>query len=510
MICRFTGAHKNKIENYPLNSNQMNQTISKLLFVASISFSVFTAIAQETNHPNIIFILADDFGYHSLNCYGAKKSLVRTPHIDDIAEQGMMFTNAYTAASICTPTRYSFLMGRYPWRSSLKYGVSGVESPLLPDPNRATIADLLKDHGYNTAAIGKWHLGYGKTGQLEEYTGTLKPGPLDLGFDYHFGVPQNHGDKMGVFIENDHIYGLRSDKIEAYSRTFYGPQYYGFDAPQRVNTQTMEVLTDKAVDWLSLQGNETPFFLYFAPVAVHHPITPSNYMRGMSNCGPYGDFIQDLDWSVGRILQTLAYKGLLENSVIIFTSDNGGEIPSNKPKAPEIQAVNAGLKINGDLRGDKHTIWEGGTRVPFIVSWSGKVKEGSVSSDIIAVMDVFATVADITGSGLPEDRNVAPDALSFFSSLMGKNNRPPRTSIVTSDMHGMLALRMGEWKYIDNTLPKELPEHRRKQIKTPLDPQLYNLSKDPAEEHNLYDQHPDKVKELLAELNRVRNLPSTR
>ena len=313
----------------------MRNSKLKLILVSLLAFNVFTVKAHDASKPNIIFILADDFGYTSLNCYGADKSLVRTPYIDRIAEKGMSFRNAYTAASVCTPTRYSFIMGRYPWRSALKYGTWGVEGPLLPDPDRFTIADLLKEEGYHTAAIGKWHLGYGKTGELEEYTGTLTPGPLDLGFDYHFGVPQNHGDKMGVFIENDHIYGIRSDKIQPYSRTFYGPQYYGFDAPQRVNIECMEVLTDKTIDWLSLQSSETPFFLYFAPVAVHHPITPSNYMRGMSDCGPYGDFIQDLDWSVGRIIQTLEYKGLLDNSIIIFTSDNGGEIPGDKPEAPE-------------------------------------------------------------------------------------------------------------------------------------------------------------------------------
>ncbi|HSH19151.1 MAG TPA: sulfatase-like hydrolase/transferase, partial [Draconibacterium sp.] len=325
----------------------MNSGILKTILILIISCNFIITRAQESNKTNIVFILADDFVYTSLNCYGADKNLVRTPTIDRIAEEGMMFTNAYAAASVCTPTRYSFLMGEYPWRSQLKYGVWGVESPLLPDPERTTIADWLKSEGYNTAAIGKWHLGYGTSGKLEEYTGTLKPGPLELGFDYHFGVPQNHGDKMGVYIENDHIYGIRSDKIQPYSRTFYGPQYYGFDAPQRANIETMEDLTDKTIDWLSLQSSEKPFFLYFAPVAVHHPITPSNYMRGMSECGPYGDFIQDLDWSVARILQTLEYKGLLENSIIIFTSDNGGEIPQNKPEAPEIQAVNMGLKING-------------------------------------------------------------------------------------------------------------------------------------------------------------------
>jgi len=333
---------------------------------------------------------------------------------------------------------------------------------------------------------------------------------LDLGFDYHFGVPSNHGDKMGVFIENDHIYGLRSNKIQPYSRTFYGPQYYGFDAPQCVDIKTMEDLTDKTIDWLSLQSSEKPFFLYFAPVAVHHPITPSNYMKGMSECGPYGDFIQDLDWSVARIIQTLEYKGLLENTIIIFTSDNGGEIPWDKPEAPEILAIKFGLKINGDLRGDKHTIWEGGTRVPFIVSWPGKVKEGAVSDDIIAVMDVFATIADITGKGLPEDRKVAPDSYSFYPSLLGQKNKHARTSIVTADMNGLQAVRMGEWKYIDNSLPESLPDNRRKSYSVPLKLQLYNLSTDPAESINVVDENPEIAKKMADELNKIRARESTR
>jgi arylsulfatase A-like enzyme len=485
----------------------MKTLFFKPVLVLLICFNVFFTTAQEPGQPNIVVILADDFGYTSLNCYGAEKSLVRTPNIDGIADKGMKFTNAYTAASVCTPTRYSLVMGRYPWRTRMKYGVWGY-TPMLPDPERETIADWLKERGYNTAAIGKWHLGYGKTREMKELAGTLKPSPLDLGFDYHFGVPQNHGDRTGVFIENDHIYGIRSKKIQPYSRTFYGPVYEGFDAPQRVNIETMEVLTEKSIDWLSLQSGETPFFLYFAPVAVHHPITPSNYMRGMSDCGPYGDFIQDLDWSVGRILRTLEYKGLLENTIIIFTSDNGGEIPGNRPEAPEIQAINAGLKINGDLRGDKHTIWEGGTRVPFIVSWPGKVKEGTVSDDIIAVMDIFATVADITGDGLPEDKNVAPDSYSFYNSLMGQNNH--RTSIVTADMHGMQALRMGDWKYIDNVLPENYPEQRKKRIDFPLELQLYNLSEDLSESRNVYDDNSKIVKKMTEELERIRSQESSR
>ncbi len=237
-------------------------TLAVFLLAMAVTSTTLAAGQKDKTRPNIIFILADDFGYSSLNSYGAEKSLLRTPHIDRIAEQGMRFTNASTPASICTPTRYGFLTGRYPWRSRLKYGVTHIFSELLPDTNRITIADWLNERGYHTAAIGKWHLGYGqaydetesnspiRAVEPVEYTKKVSPGPLDLGFDYHFGVPQNHDDALAVFIENDHIYGIRSDKIHPYSRSFYGQRYIGYDAPQRVNEDVMEVLTDKSVDWI--------------------------------------------------------------------------------------------------------------------------------------------------------------------------------------------------------------------------------------------------------------------
>lgn len=458
--------------------------------------------------PNIVFILADDLGYGSVNAYGADKTLVRTPHIDRMAEAGMRFTDAHTPASVCTPTRYGLLTGRYPWRSSLKSGVVHPLGPLLPDPNRLTIADWLEERGYRTAAIGKWHLGYG-VGPKVDFTGTLSPGPLDLGFAYHFGVPQNHGDMHGVYIENDRIYGLRSRKVQPYSRTFYGPQYIGYDAPQRVNKDVMGDLTDKAVQWLRQQDGQTPFFLYFAAVAVHHPITPSDTMRGLSGCGPYGDFIQDLDMSVGRIVETLEYMDLKKDTLILFTSDNGGEIPGNKPTAPEIQAQEVGLKINGALRGDKHTIWEGGTRVPFIVSWPGWVEAGTVSHDMINMVDVFATVCDITDGKLPEPSEAAPDSLSFLDTLLQSGKRHPRVSMVTANARGMHAFRKGPWKYIDNSRPEAWSQGREGTFKG-VKPQLYNLADDPAESTNLADQKPDIVSELAAELNRIRNGPTGR
>lgn len=478
--------------------------VNKSTLATLILMAMLTSVpAQSAKRPNIVLILADDLGYGSANAYGADRALVRTPHIDRIAQAGMRFTDAHTPASICTPTRYGLMTGRYPWRSRLKSGVVNPLDPLLPDPDRTTVADWLKERGYRTACIGKWHLGYG-TGPKVDFTGTLSPGPLDLGFDYHFGVPQNHGDMHGVYIENDRIYGLRSRKVQPYSRTFYGSPYIGYDAPQRVNKDVMGDLTDRAVGWLRQQDAQRPFFLYFAAVAVHHPITPSDTMRGLSDCGPYGDFIQDLDMSVGRIVDTLEYMNLKDNTIVIFTSDNGGEIPAKKPKAPEIQAQRAGLTINGSLRGDKHTIWEGGTRVPFIVSWPEKVKAGSVSHDTINMVDVFATVCDITEGKVPESKDVAPDSLSFLASLTQSDKKHSRTSMVTADARGMHALRKGNWKYIDNATPQAWSQGKPGTFKNAR-PQLYNLADDPAETQDLADAKPEIVNELAEELKRIRS-----
>lgn len=465
----------------------------------------------QNQKPNIVFILADDLGYGSVNCYGADKSLVRTPHIDRLAEMGIRFTNAHTPSSVCTPTRYGLLTGRYPWRTRLKAGVVNPNDPLLIDTERVTLADWLKERGYNTAAIGKWHLGYGEgeTAMRTDYL-NWSPGPLDLGFDYHFGVPNNHGDLFNVYIENAQIFGLRSEKIQPYSRGFYGgKQYWGFDAPQRVDVDVMDVLTNRSVEWIRKQSKDTPFFLYFSAVAVHHPITPSEYMRGMSDCGPYGDFIQDLDRSVGQIIEALEYSGLTENTIIVFTSDNGGDIPGS-PTSPERQAVDYGLTINGHLNGDKHTIWEGGTNVPFIVTWPGVIQKNTVSVDLISMVDVFATVSDITDGRIPESKKVAPDSFSFLPSLLGEQNQNGRKSMVTADVNGMHAVRMDNWKYIDDTPPEELPEQRINNLRKTFKPQLYNLADDSGEKVNLYDKNPETVKKLSEELNRIRTVNSTR
>ena len=394
-------------------------------------------------------------------------------------------------------------MGRYPWRTRMKYGVVNVGDPLLPDPNRTSLARWLQQRGYRTAAIGKWHLGYGteKKKKPRDWTGVLRPGALEMGFDYHFAVPQNHGDKTGIYIENDRIHGLESDRVYPYSRCYYGVPYYGFDAPQRDNKQVMADLTDRAVDWLR-KSNTKPFFLYFTPVAVHHPITPSDAMRGESGCGPYGDFIQDLDLSIGRLCQTLESMGVDRNTLIMVTSDNGGDIPSQEGR-PETIAQALGLEINGPLRGDKHTIWEGGLRVPFVARWPARLPAGSTSSTMINLIDVYATVVELLGAGPPARTDVAPDSVSFCQSLLHPD-RPSdrlRGEMVLTNAQGIYALRQGPWKYIEGELPPTWKGKRTATYQGQTSRQLYHLENDPQEQNNVIGAHPqiaEKMQRTLA------------
>ena len=331
------------------------------------AFFFLPSLSVSRERPNIVIILADDLGYGSVGCYGADPRLVRTPGIDRLAREGIRFTDANTPASVCTPTRYALLTGRYCWRSRLNTGrVLNTFDPLLIETERPTIASMLKKLGYRTGFVGKWHLGYGAKRPVD-YTKELKPGPLELGFDYQFAVPQNHNDVTRVFVENHRVFGLRSTKLTPTKGDI------GLDAPHRVDTETMKVLTDKAIAWLDKQDAGTPFFLYFAPVAVHELVTPSAAMRGKSGAGPYGDFIQDLDLSVVRILKKLDEMKAADETLVIFTSDNGGVISPRSKSGTQALAMKAGLKINGIWRGGKHDIWEGGFRVPFVMRWPGRL-----------------------------------------------------------------------------------------------------------------------------------------
>jgi arylsulfatase A len=459
--------------------------------------------AVPATKPNIVFILADDLGVGSVNCYHADPKLVRTPNIDRLAREGRRFTDANTPASVCSPTRYATLTGRYCWRTPLKHEVLGVGDPLWIETSRLTVASLLKRQGYRTAAIGKWHLGYGPAKPVD-FTAALRPGPQEVGFDYHFGVPSNHGDVSGIFVDNEMVFGLRSRKVTPFGKSYYGGRpFMGIDAPQREDERVMDVLTDKAVAWVEQQDRRAPFFLYFTPVAVHEPSTPSAKTKGSSICGPYGDWIHELDNSVGRLLDTLDRRGLAENTLIIFTSDNGGVLINTGGDRPEAKAYEAGMRVSGPWRGRKHSIYEGGFRVPYLARWPGRIPAGTVCNETISLVDTLATTAALVGEILPPAATGAEDSYNVLPALLGeKPGGPLRPDLIVHSADGVFAIRQGPWKWIEGRSSKPKPPAVRA---VEFKAQLYNLADDPAETHDVSAEHPEVVRQLSARLNAHRD-----
>jgi arylsulfatase A-like enzyme len=499
-------------------------------------FTILALFAQPFIHaadrqPNIVIILADDYGYGSAGCYGANPALVKTPNIDRLAAEGRRFTDANTTSSVCSPTRYSLLTGRYCWRTSLKSEVLSTFAPLHIETTRLNLASLLKKHGYATASVGKWHLGYGTADDSPkwraDFTAELSPGPLDLGFDYHFSVPGNHGDVTGVFVENRFVYGLRTGKIppgmklpgpvpddDDFKPTYTaedmenpkaGAKILDLDAPRRKNERVMKVLTDKATSWIAQQPKDKPFFLYFTPVAVHAPITPDKDIAGQSAAGLYGDWIHELDRSVGRVLETLDTLGLAKDTLVIFTSDNGGVKELAREDLWSTKAYHAGLLTNGTLRGGKHHVWEGGFKVPFIVRWPGQAAPGSVCKEMISLADILATTAAIVGEELPAAAKAAEDSRSFLPAIFGEPAKPIRDDLIVHSADGVFAIRKGPWKWIEGVPVDEIKPAARKAHADEYREQLYDTHTDPAETKDVSAQHPEIVAELRALLNRYRN-----
>ena len=480
----------------------MRTSIIRTVIISTFFVIGLDTLAQKSKEklPNIIVFLADDFGYGSTNVYGAPESLIKTPNINKLAEEGIQFTNAFTTGSVCTPTRYAMLTGEYSWRTHLKKGVVNSNDPALIDVNKKTLAEYMQSLGYKTAQTGKWHLGF-KDKKFDNLLGKIYPGPNDYGFDYTFSLPNNLDDIHKVYIENNTIYGLRSDKICAYGKSFYGKQYTGYDAPQRVTENVTDDLTKKSIEWLeSLDGDE-PFFLYYASAAVHHPIVPSPVMRGKSNAGAYGDFIQDIDRSLGELVAYLEEKGIRDNTLILFASDNGGDIPKKKGLVmPENFAVNKGLKINGDLRGDKHTIWEGGFKIPFIVNYPKEIKGNQTSGATVSTVDIYAFLADYVGHNQGLDEKDAPDSFSFKKVVENTSASYQRPPLVHRDARGRKAVRFGSWKYI---------ETKNEKSQNPTDKeQLFNLAKDGEEANNVVSEESDKTKEAKNYLIQIEENPS--
>jgi arylsulfatase A-like enzyme len=481
------------------------------LLTAELIFQTALAAAADVSKPNIVLILADDLGYGSLNCYGGKQ--LETPSCDRLAREGRRFTNAYAPGSVCSPSRYGLMTGRYLWRTFYSDGTGlGEAAPLVIESDRLTLGSLAKGQGYATAAVGKWHLGLGMA-QKTEWNAPLSPGPLSVGFDYFFGLAANVNNQPDAYIENDQIFDHTPGQVVAIEGKGKDRKTVGV-SPLRQPNEVMSKLTGKAVHWIE-ENRSHPFFLYFAPNAVHEPVTPSADFTG-SPFGKYGDFIHELDWSVGQILTTLEKNHLMSNTLIIFTSDNGGAL--NVHLEESMVAMKAGLAINGPLRDGKGSVWEGGFREPFIVWWPGKVPAGTVSDDVICLTDVLATMAGIIKAPLPEGN--AEDSFDVGPSWFGDTTHatPRKAVVLQAEAAAEYAVREGPWKMIERLKPppfqtsgkdieKRIIERRKH---WPDHNELYNLADDPAETKDVSAEHLDVVTRLMKVLQNARDKHATR
>jgi len=474
----------------------------------------------KATQPNILVILADDLGYGDLGCYGATK--VKTPNIDRLAREGMRFTAAHSPASVCTPSRYNLMTGRYCWRTWAGHGTIWANDPLLIEETRTTVASLLKSAGYFTGCIGKWHLGFGKPGTPgwddmlgPDFNGELRPGPLEVGFDYFYGMPAI-GQHPNIFIEGRRVVGLSPDDPIRFindPRPEYRVEYLKRPRTRPTNLQlasgksaeynfedTALRLTEKAVSFLE-QHQAKPFFLYLAHRNIHSPLRPNARFKGTSEIGVYGDFIHELDWSVGEVLAALARLKLADNTLVVFTSDNGG-VPPGK-KLIQGHAEVQGHRVNGPLRGQKTEVYEGGTRVPFIVRWPGRVAGGGVSDALVANTDLLATFAEVVGQPVPAGSG--EDSFSFLATLLAKRARQPaRQSLVTDGVMGLFAVQEGPWKLIAGQGSGGESDSMNSPAATEPAGQLYNLADDIGETENLYTEKPEIVARLSARLEKIK------
>jgi len=477
--------------------------------------------------PNIVFMYADDLGYGDVSCYGARS--VKTPNIDRLAASGIRFTHAHSPSATCTPSRYAMLTGEYAWRKP-GTGVLPGDARMIIQPGRYTLPAMLKQAGYHTGVVGKWHLGLG-AGNLD-WNGEIKPGPREIGFDYSFLIPAT-GDRVPcVFVENGRVVGLDpKDPIQVdYSKPI-GNEPTGKDNPELlrmhpshghdmtivngisrigymtggksarwVDEDNADRITEKAVAYVN--GHKAnPFFLYFATHDIHVPRVPHKRFVGKSGMGPRGDAILSLDWSVGQILETLERNRLMENTLIIFSSDNGPVVDDGyKDEAVEKLGSH---KPAGPLRGGKYSMFDGGTRVPFMASWKGKIKPGT-SNALLSQIDLLSSFAALTGQKLPAD--AAPDSFDVLPALLGQS-RNGRDHLV--EHAGGLSLIQGDWKVIE---AKKGPRTNLtgNELGNSETPQLFNLADDIGEKNNLASQHPERVQSMLAEIARIRATPRTR
>jgi arylsulfatase A-like enzyme len=476
--------------------------------------------------PNIVYIISDDLGYADLGCYGATK--VKTPNLDKLAAQGCRFTDAHSTASVCTPTRYALLTGRYAWREP-NTGIARGDQSLLIPPGTVTIASVLKKAGYRTGVVGKWHLGLGAPPKTD-YNVEIKPGPLEIGFDSAFLIPAT-GDRVPcVFVEDRQVVGYDpADPIDVSFGQKIGNEPTGIDpdiklkiqggpghkdtvingiprigfmtggkAARWVDEDIADVLTNKAISFIE-SNKAKPFFLFYSTHDIHEPMVPHPRFQGTSECGWRGDVIHQLDWSIGQLMSALDRNGLTDNTLVIFTSDNGGAIKDTYDDGTN--ALHSKQPPNTPLRAFKGSLYEGGHRVPFIARWPGHIAKESVSKALIGHVDALASFAALTDQKL--DTGAGPDSYNVLPVWLGqKLDTPARDHLVLQTNNASpLALRDGDWMLIEKGAGKKNGDAAQNPVQPSIE--LYNLTLDVDQSDNLAAKEPARAKAMIERLKSI-------
>ncbi len=466
--------------------------------------------------PNIVIILADDFGVGDIQAH-YPDNRIPTPHLDRLVRQGTSFTDAHSPSAVCSPTRYGLLTGRYAWRTRLQEWVIAAYEPPLISRDRPTIASFLRQHGYHTACIGKWHLGWewpgpqqGKMTEVRngqkslewDFTRPIPGGPTDRGFDFYFGVDLPNLPPF-TWISGDRIVDQPTEKYRHDpGEGFYMPRSFEGApiAPGWKFDQILPTITHRAAEHVTERaGKNKPFLLYFSLTSPHEPIVPSRAFRGRSGIAPIADFVMETDWAAGQVIEAIDRAGIGEETLVIFTADNGhSHYTGWEP------LVAAGHQPSGPYRGHKGDIWEGGHRVPLILRWPGRIAAGAKNDQLVSLTDLFATCAELVGADLPQKG--AEDSISFLASALGKDPKKKRTSLISHSNHGEFAFRRGDWKIVYRMPGRNLRESRGR----PAEVELYNLREDVAEQNDLAEQKPQLVRSLTEELRATIDRGATR
>ena len=510
----------------------MNGTLSKMfaltperaaLLMALSALLTLGAVSAQAAKPNIILIYADDIGYGDLGCYGATK--VRTPNLDRLAKEGIRFTDGHAASATCTPSRYALLTGQYPWRKK-GTGILPGDANLIIPPGTTTLPAHLQKAGYETAVIGKWHLGLGEGGPVDWNT-LIKPGPREIGFDHSFIIPATGDRTPCVYVENGRVAGLDpNDPIQVSYKQQVGDEPTGKQNPDLlkmklthghdmtivngisrigwmtggkaarwVDEDMADVLAKKAVEFID-QKREKPFFLYFATHDIHVPRVPHARFAGKSQSGTRGDVIEQLDATVGVVLEALDRLKIADDTLVMFSSDNGPVLDDGYADGA-VQNLN-GHKPAGDLKGNKYSLFEAGTRVPFLARWPARIKPAE-SGALVCQIDLLGSFAALTETPLPDD--AAPDSFNVLPALLGEH-KIGRENLV--EHAAGMAIRKGPWKLIPGGEPTG-----GGQGKSP-EPRLFNLANDLGETKNVAAAHPQVVEELTVTLHEIKTKSRTR